>query len=82
MDAALALDIGGTKLAAGVVTSDGAVHGFTVEPTHRDQGPDVILPGCSSSGAARWPRRRMPWVGSRRSASRAVVPSMLPRGCS
>src|SRR5690606_37406952 len=44
MDAALALDIGGTKLAAGVVTSDGAVHGFTVEPTHRDQGPDVILP--------------------------------------
>ncbi len=43
MDAALALDIGGTKLAAGVVTPDGAVHGFVVEPTRRDEGPDVIL---------------------------------------
>jgi glucokinase len=44
MDAALALDIGGTKLAAGVVTPDGHVHGFTVEPTRRDEGHDVILP--------------------------------------
>jgi glucokinase len=40
----LALDIGGTKLAAGVVTADGAVHGFVVEPTRRDEGPDVIIP--------------------------------------
>ncbi|WP_262406167.1 ROK family protein [Protaetiibacter sp. SSC-01] len=44
MDAALALDIGGTKLAAGVVTADGRIHGFTVEPTRREEGPDVIIP--------------------------------------
>jgi glucokinase len=43
MDAALGLDIGGTKLAAGVVTPDGGVHGFTVEPTRRDEGPDAII---------------------------------------
>jgi glucokinase len=42
--AVLALDIGGTKLAAGVVTDDGAVHGMVVEPTRRDEGPDVIIP--------------------------------------
>ena len=41
--AALGLDIGGTKLAAGVVTRDGGVHGFTVEPTRRDEGPEVII---------------------------------------
>lgn len=44
MTAVLALDIGGTKLAAGVVTPDGAVHGMVVEPTRRTEGPDVIIP--------------------------------------
>lgn len=44
MTVVLALDIGGTKLAAGVVTADGAVHGMVVEPTRRDEGPDVIIP--------------------------------------
>jgi glucokinase len=43
MDSALALDIGGTKLAAGVVTSDGSVHGFVVEPTRRSDGPGPII---------------------------------------
>jgi glucokinase len=42
--AALALDIGGTKLAAGVVTADGVVHGMLVEPTRRTEGPDAIIP--------------------------------------
>jgi glucokinase len=42
--AVLALDIGGTKLAAGVVTDDGAVHGMVVEPTRRTEGPDAIIP--------------------------------------
>ncbi|NDL60503.1 ROK family protein [Phytoactinopolyspora mesophila] len=41
--AVLSLDIGGTKLAVGVVTSDGAVHGLLVEPTRREQGPDAII---------------------------------------
>ncbi|THG29272.1 ROK family protein [Naasia lichenicola] len=44
MQSVLALDIGGTKLATGVVTSDGSVHGFTAVPTRRDEGPDVIIP--------------------------------------
>lgn len=39
----LGLDIGGTKLAVGVVTADGAVHGELVEPTRREQGPERVL---------------------------------------
>ncbi|SDU30768.1 ROK family protein [Jiangella alkaliphila] len=44
MAAVLGLDIGGTKLAVGVVTPDGAVHGLIVEPTRRWEGPDAVLP--------------------------------------
>ncbi|WP_210506408.1 ROK family protein [Naasia sp. SYSU D00057] len=39
----LGLDIGGTKLAVGVVTPEGAVSGFLVEPTRREDGYEVIL---------------------------------------
>jgi glucokinase len=39
-----ALDIGGTKLAAGVVDANGVVHSFAVEPTRAQEGPDVALP--------------------------------------
>ena len=39
----LGLDIGGTKLAVGVVTEDGRTHGVLVEPTRRDEGPDVVI---------------------------------------
>jgi glucokinase len=35
--AVLSLDIGGTKLAVGVVTPDGQVHGLHVEPTQRER---------------------------------------------
>jgi glucokinase len=38
--AVLGLDIGGTKIAAGVVDGDGGVHGFVVTPTEVDRGPD------------------------------------------
>jgi glucokinase len=48
--AVLALDIGGTKLAAGVVTDDGTVHGMVVEPTRRDEGPGVIIPRLFALG--------------------------------
>jgi glucokinase len=41
--AVLALDIGGTKLAVAVVTADGRTHGWLVEPTRREEGPDVII---------------------------------------
>jgi glucokinase len=39
----LGLDIGGTKIAAGVVGVDGAVTGFTVEPTDVGRGADDVL---------------------------------------
>ncbi len=39
----LALDIGGTKLAAAVVTLDGTAHAVAVEPTHREQGWHAVL---------------------------------------
>jgi len=39
----LALDIGGTKLAVGVVTGDGITFGYRVEPTRREEGPDAII---------------------------------------
>ena len=38
--AVLGLDIGGTKIAAGVVDTAGAVHGFVVAPSDADRGPD------------------------------------------
>jgi glucokinase len=39
----LALDIGGTKLAAGVVDGSGHVHSFLVAPTRTDHGPEQAL---------------------------------------
>jgi glucokinase len=39
----LALDIGGTKLAAGVVDGSGRVHSFVVEPTQTELGPHAAL---------------------------------------
>src|SRR3954471_15620987 len=38
-DLALALDIGGTKLAAGVVTGDGAVRSLVTTAARRQEGP-------------------------------------------
>ena len=39
----LALDIGGTKLAVGVVTDDGRTHGLLVEPTRKEEGHDRVI---------------------------------------
>ncbi len=39
----LALDIGGTKLAAGVVESSGTVRSFLVVPSEADNGPESVL---------------------------------------
>jgi len=41
--AVLGLDIGGTKLAVGVVTPDGDAHAVIVEPTRRDEGWQTVL---------------------------------------
>jgi len=49
--AVLALDIGGTKLAVGVVTGDGRSHGFLVEPTRTEEGPDAVLRRLFDLGA-------------------------------
>jgi glucokinase len=42
--AVLALDIGGTKLAAGVVAPNGDVRAFLVVPSEAEHGPDAVLP--------------------------------------
>jgi glucokinase len=39
----LGLDVGGTKLAAGVVDPDGTVRAFRVIPAHRVQGPEAMI---------------------------------------
>lgn len=39
----LALDIGGTKLATGVVAADGSVHGLQVEPTNPGDGAEPVI---------------------------------------
>ena len=39
----LALDVGGTKLAAGVVDADGRIHSFVVAPTRAEQGAEQAL---------------------------------------
>lgn len=43
MTAVLGLDIGGTKLAAGVVDGAGRARSFLVVPTRSEQGPDAVL---------------------------------------
>lgn len=48
--AVLSLDIGGTKLAVGVVTEDGRTHGLIVEPTRREEGPGAIVPRLFDMG--------------------------------
>ena len=40
---ALGLDIGGTKLAAGLVTADGAVRAFATVPTRVTEGPERVV---------------------------------------
>src|SRR3954468_9134243 len=39
----LGLDIGGTKLAAGVVDEEGVVHSFVVAPSRAEEGPERTL---------------------------------------
>jgi len=39
----LGLDIGGTKLAAGVITGDGDLHGVIVQPTRRTEGWPAVV---------------------------------------
>ena len=50
-DRVLALDIGGTKLAAGVVAADGTVCSFESMPTRVERGPEPVM--ASLVGLAR-----------------------------
>jgi glucokinase len=47
----LGLDVGGTKLAAGVVDRDGTTRSFQVIPTDRDRGPDAVIERLVALGA-------------------------------
>jgi glucokinase len=67
-DVALALDVGGTKLAAGVVTGDGVVHSFLTAPARRSEGPGPMIERLVALGweavlAAGVPWERIPAIG-------------------
>ena len=57
----LALDIGGTKLAAGVVDASGRVRSFEVEPSRAAEGPDRVLPRLFELGRRVVADAGLPW---------------------
>jgi glucokinase len=57
----LGLDIGGTKIAAGVVDATGAVHGFLVAPTEAERGPEDGLARLFALGRMAVARSGIPW---------------------
>jgi glucokinase len=59
----LALDIGGTKLAAGVVDRSGAVLSFDVESTLADEGPERGLERLFALGRRAVEEAGVPWAG-------------------
>ncbi|HET7045643.1 MAG TPA: ROK family protein [Gaiellaceae bacterium] len=58
----LGLDIGGTKLAAGVVDGDGHVRSFLVEPSEPARGPDEVLPRLFELGRRATEESGVPWA--------------------
>jgi glucokinase len=60
-DVALALDVGGTKLAAGVVTGDGVVHSFERAPARREEGPGPMIERLVALGRAAVDAAGVPW---------------------
>lgn len=57
----LALDIGGTKLAVGVVDGDGGVRSFLVEPSRAERGPDETLERLFELGRRAVAESSVPW---------------------
>lgn len=51
-DLVLGLDVGGTKIAAGVVRADGRVLSVKIAPSRRDEGPDGMIPRHLELGRA------------------------------
>jgi glucokinase len=60
-DHVLALDIGGTKLAAGVVDRDGTVLAMRVEPSRVSEGPDVMIARHLELGREAVAASGVPW---------------------
>jgi glucokinase len=58
----LALDIGGTKLAAGVVDASGRVRSFVVAPSRAGEGPEPTLERLFDLGRAAVAESGVPWT--------------------
>lgn len=58
----LALDIGGTKLAAGVVDATGSAHSFLVEPSRTDLGVDRVLADLFALGREAVAESKTAWT--------------------
>lgn len=58
----LGLDIGGTKLAAGVVDESGEVHSFLVTPTRGDEGPEKVVERLLDLGRQAVDAAGVPWA--------------------
>ena len=57
-DLALAVDIGGTKMAAGLVAPDGSLVERAMRPTRASSGPDAGVGAGEAARLAGWKRRR------------------------
>ncbi|HVZ19758.1 MAG TPA: hypothetical protein VG871_01780, partial [Vicinamibacterales bacterium] len=57
----LALDIGGTKIAAGVVDAGGHTYSFVVEPSRTDLGVDAMLGDLFALGRAAVEQSGLDW---------------------
>ena len=64
-DLVLALDVGGTKLAAGVVAGDGRVLSFRVEPSVLEDGPEVMIARHLELGREAVEESGVPWAAVR-----------------
>lgn len=58
----LALDIGGTKIAAGVVDTEGATHSFLVRPSRTELGVDAVLEDLFELGREAVETSDVPWA--------------------
>src|SRR5690242_12992180 len=64
-DHVLALDVGGTKLAAGVVARDGTVRSRQVAPSRVEEGPDAMIARHLEMGRAAVAESGVGWAGIR-----------------
>lgn len=77
----LALDIGGTKLAAGVIDETGRVPSFAVEPSLAEQGPEPTLERLFALGRRAVEEAEVDWDDVVRSGSAAAARSTQSGAC-